>query len=128
MSALVEFAGGVTAAITASTVSHERQRVGQCYTREAQYTTDFANRELWVCRHGSATLPTREGGTLTGHRLEHVQVPFQEPLAVELAHFCRAVRGGTPPRTDAVGSLRAVALAQAVAQAALTQREVALDL
>jgi predicted dehydrogenase len=128
VTALVRFAGGASATITASTVSHERYRVAQCYTRDAQYTADFANREVWVRRFGGAALPAQDGGTLNGHRLEQVALPFQEPLAAELTHFCQAVRAGTPPRTGAAGSLRAVALAHAVAHAVTTQREVALDL
>jgi len=128
VSALVRFANGATATLITSWVSHERLRAGRLFTRDVQYLIDYANRELRVLTHDGSTLTTRDGHTVRANRLEQVQVPYREPLAAELDHFCQAIHTGTPPLTGADSSVRAVELAYAVHTAASTHETVCCNI
>lgn len=52
--------------------------------------------------------------------VEHLRrtVPEQDPLALEIRHFCRVVRGDEPPVLDAAGGLATLAATLAVLEAA----------
>lgn len=113
-SALLRFANGATAALTASAVSHERMRTGRFYTRNAVYTVDFANRQLWVHQHGKSSYARGNSEPYQAHHVEQLFIANIEPLVAEQEHFLEAIRHGTPPVTDAYAGLHALQLAYAV--------------
>jgi predicted dehydrogenase len=112
--ALLRFESGVTATLTASTVSQERVRKARLFSQNAQYNVDFANREVWIHRHGTSSIAQENGQYYLASQVEQIIVPSREPLVVEQEHFLHAIRSGTPPLTHAEAGLQALRLAYTI--------------
>ncbi|HEY3377340.1 MAG TPA: hypothetical protein VGL77_07575, partial [Armatimonadota bacterium] len=97
-----------------SAVSQERVRRGRFYTKSAQFTVDFASREVWIHRHGKSSIAKEDGQYYQASQVEQLLVPNREPLALEQEHFIHAIRTGTQPLTSASVGLQALRLAQAI--------------
>jgi predicted dehydrogenase len=114
VTALLRFANGTTATLTASAVSQERVRKGRLFTKNAQLTVDFASREVWVHRHGKSSIAMSDGQYYQASQVEQIIVPPREPLMIEQEHFLQAIRSGVQPLTHAEVGLQALRLAQAI--------------
>ena len=114
VTALLRFASGATATLTASAVSQERVRQGRLFTRSAQFQIDFASREVWIHRQGKSSIAKDDGQYYQVSQVEQILVPNREPLAIEQEHFIQSIRAGSPPLTDAETGLAALRLAQAI--------------
>jgi predicted dehydrogenase len=107
--ARLTFASGCIANVTASRISRDRVRKVRFFQPDAYLSIDYALQEVeryTLARHRSGPLPAIEGGKLAIER--------EEPLAVELRDFVRAVRTRTAPRVTGADGRRALALAQRI--------------
>ncbi len=121
VAALVRFANGATATLTASAISQERQRMARLYTPDVQFVVDFARRTVSLHRQGTAT-PTRPGGPgFPAHQVEHLALPLQDALATEQTHFLDTIRAGACPLTDAERAVEVVRLAELIQQQVTAQ-------
>ena len=114
VTALVQFANGAVATLTASAVSQERSRMARLFTRTAQFTVDFAAREVFIHRHGRSSYFDDEGQYYLASQMEQILVPQQESLVREHEHFLHCIRTGAVPATNATAALAAVRLADAI--------------
>ena len=114
VSAMISFANGATVRLTASAVSQERVRRGRLFTPQAQYTVDFARREVWIHRQGQSSLTRSDGQYQIMQQVEQILVPNKEPLAAEQEHFLHAIATQTCPDTAAEAGLAALRLAVAI--------------
>ena len=110
----LRFADGCIANLTASRISRERVRKARFFQTDSYVSIDYATREVEVYRllrseSAAAARPVIQGGKL--------DVPQQEPLAVELIDFVGAVREQRAPGVTGVAGREALALAQRVAAA-----------
>jgi predicted dehydrogenase len=107
--ARLRFAGGCIANVTASRISRERVRKIRFFQPDAYVSIDYAEQEVegyrLVRRDGAR--PAIQGGKLP--------VTREEPLKRELDDFVRAVRAGRRPLVTGDDGLRALSLAQAIA-------------
>jgi predicted dehydrogenase len=107
--ARLRFATGCIANVTASRISKERVRKIRFFQPDAYVSIDYAEQEVegyrLVRREGER--PQIQGGKLP--------VTREEPLKRELADFVRAVRGRRRPLVAGEDGLRALRLAQAIA-------------
>ncbi|MHB9026390.1 MAG: Gfo/Idh/MocA family protein [Armatimonadota bacterium] len=111
VAALLHFENGVTATLTASGVSQERVRQARLYTQNAQFTVNFASREVWIHRHGQSSIAQENGQYYVTSQVEQILVANREPLVIEQEHFLQAIRDGIPPLTGASAGLQALRLA-----------------
>ena len=109
--ARLRFATGCIANVTASRISKERVRKIRFFQPDAYVSIDYAEQEVEGYRllRRDGERPQIQGGQLPVSR--------EEPLKRELADFVRAVRGGRPPLVSGEDGLRALRLAQAIADA-----------
>jgi predicted dehydrogenase len=114
VTAMLRFARGATATLTASSISQERVRRARIFTQHALFTVDFASREVWIHRHGKSSLAAEDGQYLLSSQVEQILVPPKEPLAVEQEHFFQAIRTGTAPLTSAEVGLAVLRTAYAI--------------
>ena len=121
VTALLRFANGATATLTASCVSQQRVREGRIFTRTAQFTADLARREVWLHRHGPSTLIDEKGHSYQTSQMEQIGVPQNDPLAAEQEHFLQAIRSGVPPLTTPESGLQVLRLAQTIQDEVNTQ-------
>jgi predicted dehydrogenase len=107
--ARVKFASGCIANITASRISKDRVRKIRIFQRDAYLSVDYAAQEVerWRLVKGGGAMPAIEGGKL--------DIAQEEPLKRELADFVAAVRGKRAPGVTGADGLRAINLAQRVA-------------
>jgi predicted dehydrogenase len=108
--ARLKFASGCIANITASRISRDRVRKIRIFQRDAYLSVDYAAQEVerWRLVRGAGPKPVIDGG-----KLEVVQ---EEPLKRELADFVAAVRDTRAPGVTGADGLRAVELAQRIAE------------
>jgi predicted dehydrogenase len=107
--ARLRFASGCIANVTASRISKERVRKIRFFQPDAYVSIDYAEQEVEGYRllRRDGERPQIQGGKLP--------VTREEPLKRELADFVRAVRDKRPPLVSGDDGLRALKLAQAIA-------------
>jgi predicted dehydrogenase len=107
--ARLRFATGCIANVTASRISKERVRKIRFFQPDAYVSIDYAEQEVEGYRllRREGERPQIQGGKLP--------VTREEPLKRELADFVRAVRDKRRPLVSGEDGLRALALAQAIA-------------
>jgi predicted dehydrogenase len=107
--ARLRFSGGCIANVTASRISKERVRKFRLFQPDAYVSIDYAQQEVegyrLVRRDGAR--PQIQGGNLP--------VTREEPLKRELEDFVRAVREKRAPLVSGEDGLRALKLAQSIA-------------
>ncbi len=118
VTALLTFADGSLASLTASRITQNRIRTLEVTTAERLYAVDYSDQSLNIFRQG------RLGGFpddeleperyLLDVGTERVLVRRSEPLAAELAHFMEVVRGREPARVDAHAALDVLELADRI--------------
>lgn len=117
VTALLHFASGATATLTASAVTHERVRRGQLYTPSAQYTLDLTTHEMWILRFGVSAADQTAGHATPSCQVEQIIVPDCNPLVQEQEHFIQVICSGTAPNVTAQDGLMALEIAQMVQDA-----------
>ena len=107
--ARLKFASGCIANITASRISKDRVRKIRIFQRDAYLSVDYASQEVerWRLVKGNGAMPAIDGGKL--------DVAHEEPLKRELADFVAAVREKRTPGVSGVDGMRALELAQRIA-------------
>jgi predicted dehydrogenase len=107
--ARLRFASGCIANVTASRISKERVRKIRFFQPDAYVSIDYAEQEVEGYRllRRDGERPQIQGGKLP--------VTREEPLKRELADFVRAVRERRAPLVTGADGLRALTLAQAIA-------------
>lgn len=111
VTALLTFADGTLATLTASRITQNKVRSLEVTTDERFFTVDYTAQELHIYRQGRV-------GELPGHSgdgryvldvgTERVVVRRTEPLVTELAHFLDVVRGEALPEVTADDALAAM--------------------
>ena len=109
--ARLRFASGCVANLTASRISRDRVRKLRVFQPHALVTVDYAEQqvEAWSLSRGGTGQPSIDGG--------RVDVEFVEPLKCELIDFVDAVRDGVEPVVTGADGRRALAVAEAIADA-----------
>lgn len=116
ISALLEFANGATANLTASRITQARVRTLTVTTDTNYIDMDFINQSINVHSQGrmpyvnQEEIPEWMNYGLKGS-VEQLFIPTNQPLQAELAHFIDCVNGKAQPRVtgeDALDALRVV--------------------
>ena len=108
--ARLRFASGCIANVTASRISREKVRKIRFFQQDAYISIDYAEQEVegYRLNRREGQRPEIQGGKLP--------VAREEPLKRELEDFVRAVRDRRRPLVTGEDGLRALKLAQAIAE------------
>ncbi len=116
VTALLTFANGSLASLTASRITQNQVRSLEVTTADRLYVVDYSSQELEIFRQGRlggiADEQVEPGRYLLDVGTERVFVRRTEPLAVELAHFVDVVRRRERPRVDGPAALRVLEVAE----------------
>ncbi|MBV9412954.1 MAG: Gfo/Idh/MocA family oxidoreductase [Acidimicrobiia bacterium] len=112
--AMLRFAGGALASLTASRITQNKIRSLAITTDQRFLTIDYSAQRLLIFRQGRiggvGNAEASDDRYVLDVGTERVFVPPVEPLAEELAHFLQAVRGEVPPRVSGTAALQALEL------------------
>jgi predicted dehydrogenase len=114
--ALLTFAGGQVASLSASKVTQHKVRQMAVTCAEAFVVADFLTRTVMVHRQSSADYFAQRGEVLYRQEglIEQVYVPQIEPLYAEIQHFLACVREGRPPRVGSRQAIRVMTVADEI--------------
>lgn len=118
VAALLTFANGTVASLTASRITQNKIRQLQVTTDDRLFAVEYSAQELLIYRQGhigaldSGNLA--EGQYVLDVGTERVFVRPSEPLVAELAHFVACVRGDERPRVNGARAVRAIELADEI--------------
>jgi predicted dehydrogenase len=109
--ARLKFASGCIANVTASRISRDRVRKIRLFQRDSYISVDYAAQEAecWRLVRKNGAMPAIDGGK--------IEIRNEEPLKRELADFVAAVKDRRPPGVTGADGLRALELAQRIADA-----------
>jgi predicted dehydrogenase len=124
VTATVGFDSGVIATLTASKVTHRKQRRIVAHCKNSLTESDFLNNEILIHRQTTADYMTEYGQVLYRQDglIEKVYTSNIEPLNAELEHFVACVRGGQQPSVGGVQALQTLRLASLIEQTALDDK------
>jgi len=118
VTAVLTFASGAIAVLTASRVTQNQVRSLQVTTDQRYFTVDYPNQELLIYRQGQIGGLGEEQPDGSRYVLdvgtERVFVRRREPLVSELAHFVDVVAGRTAPLVSGEQGLAALELVWAI--------------
>jgi predicted dehydrogenase len=119
-SALLGFASGTTASLTASRVGQQKIRRVHVTQLDSYVEADLVRQDVSIHRVQHAEFLTNEGRRYSQAGV--VEIPYLrhrgEPLSLELSHFVDCIRGDARPRVSGEDGLRALRLAERVRQSA----------
>lgn len=113
ITALIEFANGATAGLTASRITQARVRTLTVTTDTNYIDMDFINQSINVHSQGrmpyanNAEIPEWMNYGLKGS-VEQLFIPSNQPLQAELNHFLNCIRGKETPRISGENALEAL--------------------
>ena len=121
VTAILGFANGIVATLTASKVTHRKIRRFAAHCKNSLTEADFLNNEILIHRQTTANCMTDYGQVLYRQDglIEKVSTSNIEPLHAELEHFVQCVRGGNQPSVGGEQALKALRLASLIEQMAL---------
>ena len=121
VTAILGFANGIVATLTASKVTHRKIRRFAAHCKNSLTEADFLNNEILIHRQTTANCMTDYGQVLYRQDglIEKVSTCNIEPLHAELEHFVQCVRGGNLPSVGGEQALKALRLASLIEQMAL---------
>ncbi len=124
VTATVGFDSGVIATLTASKVTHRKQRRIVAHCKNSLTESDFLNNEILIHRQTTADYMTEYGQVLYRQDglIEKVYTSNIEPLNAELEHFVACVRGGQQPSVGGIQALQTLRLASLIEQTALDDK------
>lgn len=113
ITALVEFANGATANLTASRITQARVRTLSVTTDTNYIDMDFINQSINVHTQGRMPYVNQEEIPEWMHyglkgSVEQLFIPTNQPLQAELTHFTNCVRGEETPRISGENALDAL--------------------
>jgi predicted dehydrogenase len=123
---MMKFANGVIGILNINWLTPTKRRVLTVTGERGLYVADYIAQDLvhyanpealgtWVNRGAGATITSVTEGEMTRRAVRR-----EEPLAVELREFARAVREGGPPPVDPHDAMVALLLARKMVESALT--------
>jgi predicted dehydrogenase len=119
--ALLVFANGLTATLTASRVSQTKIRRIDITQRESAISVDLVRQDITI--HRMTRAEYLSGGVPTYRQSGLVEIPYLEqrgePLALELRHFASCVKDRSRPAVGSPEAASALGLALAIRDAAL---------
>ena len=113
VTAILEFASGATANLTASRITQARVRTLTVTTDTNYIDMDFINQSINVHSQGrmpyvnQESIPDWMNYGLKGS-VEQLFIPTNQPLSAELSHFMDCVRGKATPRITGENALNAL--------------------
>ena len=113
ITAVLEFANGVTANITASRITQARVRTLTVTTDTNYIDMDFINQSINVHSQGrmpyvnQENIPEWMNYGLKGS-VEQLFIPSNQPLSAELSHFVSCINGEATPRISGENALEAL--------------------
>jgi predicted dehydrogenase len=121
--ASISFKDGPIVTLAASRVTEQKVRAIEVIAEGAYIEADLLNKSVLVHRR---TFPRYlDNHNITSYRqesvIERIHVPMSEPLMLELRHFCDCVREDCPSQVPGRDGLRALRLAEAVADGIATR-------
>jgi predicted dehydrogenase len=128
----IKFANGVVGVLNINWLTPTKRRVLTVTGERGMYVANYISQDLvfyanpeasevWENRGaGGAPITTVAEGDMTRRPVRH-----EEPLAVELREFARAVRDGGPPPVDPRDALVALLLARKMVESALSGEVIA---
>jgi predicted dehydrogenase len=121
VTAILGFANGIVATLTASKVTHRKIRRITAHCKNSLTEADFLNNDILIHRQTTANCTTDYGQVLYRQDglIEKVYTSNIEPLHAELEHFVNCVRGGNQPSVGGEQALKALRLASLIEQMAL---------
>ncbi|MEI6428928.1 MAG: Gfo/Idh/MocA family oxidoreductase [Pseudanabaena sp. ELA607] len=121
VTATIGFDNGVIATLTASKVTHRKQRRIVAHCQNSLTESDFLKNEIMIHRRTTANWSTDYGQVLYRQDglIEKVSTSNIEPLHAELEHFVACVRGGLPPSVGGTQALKTLQLASLIEQTAI---------
>ena len=121
VTAILGFANGIVATLTASKVTHRKVRRFAAHCKNSLTEADFLNNEILIHRQTTANCMTDYGQVLYRQDglIEKVSTCNIEPLHAELEHFVQGGRGGNQPSVGGEQALKALRLASLIEQMAL---------
>jgi predicted dehydrogenase len=131
---LLQFASGALGTLTVSDTAAAPWSWELTSGENPYYPRNDENCYLIAGTEGALTVPKLElwhygaargwGSPLSRERIE---VTFMDPLARQIRHFCRAIRGEEKPRITGADATRTLACVKAIQEAARTGCAVTLD-
>lgn len=124
---LMKFANGVVAMLDINWLTPTKQRSLSVTGERGMYVADYLTQDLFFYANADASLTWEDRGedevgppitSIAEGEMMRRFVRKQEPLAVELAEFARAVRDGGPPPVDPHDGMIALLLARKMVEAA----------
>ncbi len=114
--AILNFANGQMASLTASKVTQHKVRQLSVTCADAYVVADFLTRTVMIYRQSAADYFAQRGEVLYRQEglIEQVYVPPVEPLYAEIQHFLSCVRNGHPPQVGGADALRVMAVADRI--------------
>jgi UDP-N-acetylglucosamine 3-dehydrogenase len=109
----IRFANGVLGVLNINWLTPTKQRVLTVTGERGMYVADYLSQDLVFYANPDTHLTTVTEGERTRRRVRN-----EEPLAVELREFARAVREGGPPPVDPRDALVALLLARKLVESA----------
>lgn len=121
VTAILGFANGIVATLTASKVTHRKLRRLTAHCQDSLTEANFLNNEILIHRQTTVSCKPDYGQVLYRQDglIERVHTSNIEPLHAELEHFVNCVRGGEQPSVGGEQALKALRLASFIEQMAL---------
>jgi predicted dehydrogenase len=118
--ALISFANGVNASLTASRVTEAKVRTARITTEDSFICIDYIDRSVDVYQKSSIDLGSEYLGQYSlESTVERIVVQMSEPLANEFRHFAQCIRQGTDVLTNGESARQALSVCQAIDTKAL---------
>jgi len=125
----VRFANGVLGVLNINWLTPTKQRVLTVTGERGMYVADYLSQDLVYYANPQASPESGDGDgpvtTVTEGEMTHRPIDREEPLAVELREFARAVRDGGPPPVDPHDAMVALLLARKMVESAETGQTIA---
>lgn len=120
--AMLNFARGAVASLSASKVTQHKVRQLAVTCAEAFVVADFLTRTVMIYRQSAADYFAQRGEVLYRQEglIEQVYVPPVEPLFAELQHFLTCIRDGQSPRVSTDDAIRVMTVADLIEECALS--------
>jgi UDP-N-acetylglucosamine 3-dehydrogenase len=120
----VRFANGVLGVLNINWVTPTKRRILTVTGERGMYVADYLSQDLVFYANPEADENANAGGTgittVTEGEMTRREVRREEPLAVELREFARAVRDGGPPPVHPHDAMVALLLARKMVESAET--------
>lgn len=125
---ILKFANGVVGVLNINWLTPTKRRLLTVTGERGMYIADYIAQDLvfhansdaaetWINRGAGAAITTVAEGEMTRRAIRR-----EEPLAVELREFARAVRAGGPPPVDPADAMIALQLARLMVESARSGR------